>query len=49
MFWPQTLPNVVATRSPRVLIAKRELKILQNKGKGTFKYKKGVDKKIKER
>jgi hypothetical protein len=34
---------VADTGSPHVLIAKRELKVLKNKGKGTFKYKKGVD------
>jgi hypothetical protein len=34
---------VADTGSPHVLIAKRELKVQKNKGKGTFKYKKGVD------
>ena len=38
------------TGSPCVLIAKRVLKVLKNKGKGTFKYKKGwICLKIKER
>ena len=41
MFLPQKhFQNVVTTRSPRVLIGKRVLKVLKNKGKGTFKYKK---------
>ena len=40
VFASKTHPNVVVTESRRVLKAKRVLKVLKNKGKGTFKIKK---------